>query len=83
MSIPSESQRRHASWHAHERLEQDFSPAEIDALTLAIVAIDGWNRPAISMRAPVGEYVSPHRATSNASGAGERIAQTRTPTNRE
>ena len=36
-------------------------PNEIVALTLAIVAINGWNRLAISMRAPVGEYVSPRR----------------------
>jgi alkylhydroperoxidase family enzyme len=68
---------------SYEALERAFSPAEIVALTLAIVAINGWNRLAISMRAPAGKYVSPHRATSNASGAGERIAQTRTPTNRE
>jgi hypothetical protein len=29
-------------------------------LTLAIVAINGCNRLAISMRTPVGSYVSPH-----------------------
>jgi len=28
-------------------------------LTLAIVALNGWNGLAISMRAPVDEYVSP------------------------
>jgi AhpD family alkylhydroperoxidase len=44
----------------YEQLEQTFSPEEIVALTLAIVAINGWNRLAISMRAPVGSYVSPH-----------------------
>src|SRR5215216_898159 len=48
-----------------EKLEQTFSPAEIVALTLAIVAINGRNRLAISMRAPVGAYVSPlARSTS-------------------
>jgi alkylhydroperoxidase family enzyme len=45
---------------AYEELEQIFSPQEIVALTLAIVAINGWNRLAISMRTPVGSYVSPH-----------------------
>jgi len=46
-------------------LERVFSPEEIVALTLAIVAINGWNRLAISMRAPVGAYVSPlARSTS-------------------
>jgi AhpD family alkylhydroperoxidase len=57
----------------YEKLERAFLPAEIVALTLAIVAINGWNRLAISMRAPVGEYVSPRRPTSNASAARERI----------
>jgi AhpD family alkylhydroperoxidase len=42
-----------------EELEQTFSPHEIVALTLAIVAINGWNRLAISLRTPVGSYVSP------------------------
>jgi alkylhydroperoxidase family enzyme len=44
----------------YEGLEHTFSPQEIVALTLAIVAINGWNRLAISMRTPVGSYVSPH-----------------------
>jgi len=47
----------------YEELEQTFSPEEIVALTLAIVAINGWNRLAISMRTPVGSYVSPHHQT--------------------
>jgi AhpD family alkylhydroperoxidase len=38
----------------YEELEQTFSPDEIGALTLAIVAINGWNRLAIATRAPVG-----------------------------
>jgi AhpD family alkylhydroperoxidase len=50
----------------YEKLEQTFSPAEIVALTLAIVAINGWNRLAISMRAPAGAYISPHQPTSTA-----------------
>ena len=44
-------------------LEQTFSAHEIVALTLAIVAINGWNRLAISMRTPVGSYVLPHHQT--------------------
>jgi AhpD family alkylhydroperoxidase len=43
-----------------EELEQTFSPQEIVALTLAIVAINGWNRLAMAMRTPVGSYVSSH-----------------------
>jgi AhpD family alkylhydroperoxidase len=62
----------------YRKLERAFSPDEIVALTHAIVAINGWNRLAISMRAPVGTYVSPHRPTSNTSAAGERIAHPNT-----
>jgi AhpD family alkylhydroperoxidase len=51
---------------AYEKLERCFSPEEIAALTLAIVAINGWNRLAISMRTPVGTYVSPHRHQQHA-----------------
>ena len=49
----------------YERLQRTFSPDEIVALTLAIVAINGWNRLAISMREPAGAYVSAQRRTSN------------------
>ena len=44
----------------YQELERVFSPTEIVALTLAIVAINGWNRFAVGLRAPVGEYVSPY-----------------------
>jgi AhpD family alkylhydroperoxidase len=58
----------------YEKVEQAFSAEEIVALTLAIVAINGWNRLAISMRAPVGAYVSPHRRTLAASAAAPGVA---------
>ena len=44
----------------YERLAAQFDEREIVALTLAIVAINGWNRFAVGLRAAVGEYVSPH-----------------------
>lgn len=45
-------------------MEAEFSPEEIAALTLAIVAINGWNRLAVGLRTPIGDYVSPfHSAT--------------------
>jgi AhpD family alkylhydroperoxidase len=47
----------------YAELEQSFSLDEIVALTLAIVAINGWNRLAISMRTPVGGYVTSRRPT--------------------
>ncbi len=34
----------------------NFSPEEVVALTLAIVAINGWNRLAVGFRTPVGSY---------------------------
>jgi AhpD family alkylhydroperoxidase len=37
-------------------LEEQFSPEEIATLTFQIVAINGWNRLAISQRTPVGDY---------------------------
>jgi len=37
-----------------------FTEQELVALTFVSVAINGWNRLAISFRAPVGSYVSPH-----------------------
>lgn len=33
-----------------------FNDAEVVALTLAIVAINGWNRFAVGLRTPVGSY---------------------------
>ena len=43
----------------YEQVAQQFSPKEIVALTLAIVAINGWNRLAVGLRTPVGNYVHP------------------------
>ncbi len=47
-------------------LEEQFSAEEIAALTYGIVAINGWNRVAVGLRAPVGDYVSPFRPHSHA-----------------
>ena len=43
----------------YEDVAAQFSPAEVAALTLAIAAINGWNRFAVGLRSPVGSYVSP------------------------
>lgn len=45
----------------YAEVERLFSPAEQVALTLAIVAINGWNRLSVGFRRPVGDYVSTHR----------------------
>jgi len=40
----------------YEELTRHFTSAEIVALTAAVVAINGWNRWAVSMRTPPGSY---------------------------
>lgn len=40
----------------YNEVAAEFSPEEIVALTLAVVAINGWNRFAVGSRAPVGSY---------------------------
>jgi AhpD family alkylhydroperoxidase len=40
----------------YARVREHFSEEEIVNLTLAVVQINGWNRLAISARAPVGSY---------------------------
>jgi AhpD family alkylhydroperoxidase len=44
----------------YEAVAPHFTEAELVALTFALVAINGWNRLAISFRAVPGSYQSPH-----------------------
>ncbi len=46
----------HAPDELYERVRRQFSEQEIVALTMAIVAINGWNRLMISFRVPAGTY---------------------------
>ena len=43
----------------YERVRQQFSEAELISLTLAVVAINSWNRMAIAFRAEPGTYQRP------------------------
>jgi AhpD family alkylhydroperoxidase len=43
---------------AYSEVAAQFADEELVALTLAIVAINGWNRFAVGLRSPVGGYVS-------------------------
>jgi AhpD family alkylhydroperoxidase len=45
-----------------EQVRAEFDEEETVALTLAIVAINGWNRFAVGFRTDVGSYVSAHTA---------------------
>ena len=40
----------------YAEVSSQFSPEQIVALTLAVVAINGWNRFAVGLRSPVGSY---------------------------
>lgn len=49
---------------AFAEVKEHFSDEEIAALTFQIVAINGWNRLAVGLRTPVGDYVSPFRGAA-------------------
>ncbi len=46
----------------YEETRKYFSEKELVDLTLAVIAINAWNRLAIPFRAPVGDYVPPAAA---------------------
>jgi AhpD family alkylhydroperoxidase len=46
----------HASDEVYETVKQQFSDEELVNLTVAIIAINGWNRLAIGFRNVPGEY---------------------------
>jgi alkylhydroperoxidase family enzyme len=60
----------HVPDEIYESVRQNFSEKELVDLTMAVVAINGWNRLAISFRSVPGTY----QPKSKAAGAG---AQTR------
>ena len=57
----------HAPDEVYERVRAQFSENEVQYLTLAIVAINGWNRLNIAARTVPGDYVPRSLATSHAS----------------
>ena len=46
----------HAPDDVYEEAHRHFSEAEMVSLTLAVVAINGWNRLGIAFRSRVGDY---------------------------
>jgi AhpD family alkylhydroperoxidase len=48
--------QEHISDSLYEEVRQHFSDEEMVSLTLAVVAINGWNRFAIAFRSVPGEY---------------------------
>ena len=47
----------HVPDEVYERVRQQFSEQDLVNLTFAVIAINGWNRLAVSFRAPAGTYV--------------------------
>lgn len=58
VTLVSES---HVEDDVYERASAHFTPEELANLTLAIVAINGWNRLCIAFRVTPGSYQSPLR----------------------
>lgn len=52
----------HAPDETYEEVHKHFSEAEMVNLTLAIVAINGWNRLGIAFRSVPGSYRTTHRS---------------------
>ena len=55
---------KNVSDEVYERTRQHFSEDELVALTLQVMAINAWNRLAISMRAVPGSYEVPAQAAA-------------------
>ena len=52
----------HASDEEYEAARVHFSEGELVKLTIAVIAINGWNRLAIAFRTEVGKYQPPVKA---------------------
>jgi len=62
----TEVARTHVPDEVFDEVRQQFSDAEIVNLTMAVVAINGWNRLAVALRQPVGSYVARPRSRGSA-----------------
>ena len=58
--------RTHVPDDVFARVREHFSDVEIVNLTMAVIAINGWNRLAIAFQKPVGSYEPRRPATSAA-----------------
>lgn len=48
----------------YEEVRRHFDEKSLVDLTVAIIAINGWNRLNVAFRTTIGNYVSPHTRTS-------------------
>src|SRR5262245_21826655 len=59
----------HAPDEVYARVREQFSEDELAHLTLAVVAINGWNRLNVAARTVPGDYVAGSLATSHVTHA--------------
>jgi AhpD family alkylhydroperoxidase len=59
----------HAPDDVYERVREQFSEDELAHVTLAVVAINGWNRLNVAARTVPGDYVAGSLATLHATHA--------------
>lgn len=57
----------HVADEEYEAARAQFSEEELVKLTMAVIAINGWNRLAIAFRPEVGQYQPAPKAASSAS----------------
>lgn len=54
----------HVPDEVYDRVKEQFTEKELVDLTLAVIAINSWNRLAISFRTPPGSYQPDHPVTN-------------------
>ncbi len=59
----------HASDPVYEEARRHFTEEDLSNLTLAIIAINGWNRLAIASRVVAGEYQPPKKTEASPQNA--------------
>lgn len=60
-SLTTVAQTRDVSDEVYSSVRAQFSEKELVDLTMAVIAINGWNRLNVAFRTTVGDYVSPHK----------------------
>ena len=60
--IVTDISRSHVSDEAYAEVRKEFDEPSLVALTMAVVAINAWNRLAISFGSPVGSYMPQSQA---------------------
>lgn len=65
----TEISRGHVPDSVYELAKAHFTEKELADLTMAVVAINGWNRLAVSFRAQAGTYQPPSNRDENSKGS--------------